>query len=143
MGLNAEEIEALMDEEFPQARALGWVIESVGDGRARVALDVAERHLRPGPSVSGPTLMALADTAMYFAVLGVIGREPLAVTTDLHMHFLRRCAGGALVAEAEILKQGRRLIVGLVHIAPAGGGPPVAHATVTYSVPPRAQASPG
>ncbi len=137
MGLSATEIEELMDQTFPQARRLGWKIDSIGDAGARLTLLVDEQHLRPGPSVSGPTLMALADTAMYFAVLGVVGREPLAVTTDLNMHFMRRFSKGVLAAEATIIKTGSRLIVGQVGIGPAEGGPLVAHATLTYSIPPR------
>jgi uncharacterized protein (TIGR00369 family) len=137
MGLSAAEIEELIDEEFPQARGLGWKLEHVDGERARVSLEVKARHLRPGPSVSGPTLMALADTAMYFAVLGAVGREPLAVTTSLEIHFMRRFVEGVLAAEAELLKVGKRLLVGRVSIGPDVGGPLVAHATVTYSVPPR------
>ncbi len=137
MGLCAAEIERLMDRVFPQARAVGWQLEHVSEGRARVLLPLTTQHLRPGPSVSGPTLMTLADTAMYFAVLATLGEEPLAVTTSLHIDFLRRMGEGVVAADAEILKLGRSLVVGRVIMSPADGGPPIAHASVTYSVPPR------
>ncbi|MBX3275657.1 MAG: PaaI family thioesterase [Sandaracinaceae bacterium] len=136
MGLDPAGIERLMDEHFPQARELGWEIVSVGDHAARLRLPIREAHLRPGPSVSGPTLMALADTAMYFALLGAIGPTLLAMTTSLNVNFMRGCAGGVLVADARLLKLGKRLAVGEVGIRAEGAPDLVAHATLTYSVPP-------
>lgn len=136
-GLSAADIERIVDESFPQARQLGWVIESVGGRAARLRLPIREDHLRPGPSVSGPTMMTLADTAMYFALLGEIGETLLAVTTNLNIHFLRGCPGGEIVADAKLLKVGRRLIVGEVSIREASSEDLLAHVTCTYSVPPR------
>lgn len=135
--MTAAEIERFVDETFPQARSLGWVIDAVAHRRATVRLPVADHHLRPGGTVSGPTLMALADTAMYFAVLASIGPVELAVTTNLNINFLRRPSPDHdVVADAEILKLGARLAVGQVTIASEGEDEPVAHATVTYSIPP-------
>jgi len=134
--MTAAEIDAFMDQVFPQARALGWTIDEVGDRRAVVRLPVGEHHLRPGDTVSGPTLMTLADTAMFFAVLATVGPVALAVTTHLGMDFLRRAGGGELVARADILKLGRRLAVGHVVIHADGEPEPVAQASVTYALPP-------
>lgn len=145
--MSPAEIERFVDETFPQARSLGWRIESTAHRRACVALPVLHDHLRPGGTVSGPTLMTLADTAMYFAVLASIGPVALTVTTSLSINFLRKPAGAELVAEAEILKLGARLAVGHVMIRnrdpaaaataedPSGDPTLVAHATVTYSIP--------
>ncbi len=136
-GLSVPDIERIIDESFPQARGLGWVLESVGDRAARLRLPIREEHLRPGPSVSGPTLMTLADTAMYFALLGEVGPTLLAVTTSLNINFLRGCPSGEVVADATLLKVGRRLVVGEVAMREAASGELLAHATLTYSMPPR------
>ncbi|MCB9594890.1 MAG: PaaI family thioesterase [Sandaracinaceae bacterium] len=111
--------------------------DSVGGGAARLRLPLRDGHLRPGPSVSGPTLMTLADTAIYFALLGELGPTLLAVTTNLNINFMRGCASGEIVADARLLKLGRRLAVGEVSIHPVGSDELIAHATVTYSIPPR------
>ena len=92
---------------------------------------------RPGGTLSGPVLMMLADVTMYIAVLASIGWVPLAVTTNLNINFLRKPAPGPLVADCTLLKLGRRLAVGAVRICCEGDAAPVAHATSTYSIPPR------
>lgn len=135
-GMTVEDIERTVDEAFPQARRLGWILDSVGGGAARLRLPLRDGHLRPGPSVSGPTLMTLADTAIYFALLGELGPKLLAVTTSLNINFMRGCAAGEIVADARLLKLGRRLAVGEVSIHPVGSDELIAHATVTYSIPP-------
>ena len=136
--MTAEEITVFLDREFPQLLEGGraYTIGAVGPGRAEMRLVAGERHLRPGGTVSGPTLMALADLAAYAAILAHIGPVALAVTTNLTINFLRRPPPGALVAEARLLKLGRRLAVVDVAIAPAAGGDVVAHAVTTYSIPP-------
>lgn len=136
--MTAQQIEQFMDQQFPQARGLGCTIESVGEGKACLRLAAEHRHLRPGDTVSGPTLMTLADTAMFFAILGELGPVALAVTTNLNINFLRRVGTGDLLAEAELLKLGKRLAVGAVHIKRADDNALVAHATLTYSLPPAA-----
>ncbi|MEO0322716.1 MAG: PaaI family thioesterase [Myxococcota bacterium] len=135
--LDAQDIVAFMDEVFPRANTLAS-IESLGAGRIVMALRMDEgsdRYLRPGGTLSGPTLMSLADTAMYFLVLSLVGREALAVTASLNMHFLRRPPAGPLRAEASMLKLGRRLAVGDVQLRSEGVAGPVAHATVSYALP--------
>ena len=93
-----------------------------------------ERHLRPGGTISGPTIFTLADLAFYQLTLSLIGPVPLAVTTQLNLSFMRRPDPGLLEATATMLKLGRRLAVGDVLIEGEEG--PVAHAQVTYSIPP-------
>ena len=112
-------------------------IESVGAKSARARFKVAKKHLRPGDTVSGPTLMALADVAMYAALLGEIGLVPLAVTTNLNINFLRKPAQKDVYGDAKLLKVGKRLAVGEVILYSEGDAEPVAHVTCTYSIPPR------
>jgi uncharacterized protein (TIGR00369 family) len=91
--------------------------------------------VRPGGTISGPTMMALADFAMYVAVLAAIGPVPLAVTINLNINFLRKPAPRDLVAEARLLKLGKRLAMGEITICSEGQSGPVAHVTSTYSIP--------
>ena len=112
-------------------------IETLGGKSARARFRVSKKHLRPGDTVSGPTLMALADVAMYAALLGEIGLVPLAVTTNLNINFLRKPAQRDVIGEAKLLKVGRRLAVGEVTLYSEGEAEPVAHVTCTYSIPPR------
>jgi uncharacterized protein (TIGR00369 family) len=101
-----------------------------------IMMTVNELSLRPGGTISGPTMMALADFAMYVAVLGGIGPVPLAVTINLNINFLRKPAQRDLLAEARLLRLGRRLATGEVTIRSDGEEKPVAHVTSTYSIPP-------
>lgn len=134
------ELSALLDREFPQIHVNGRVfsIASIGPGEAVLRLDPSDAHLRPGGTVSGPTLFALADLASYVAILAHIGPVALAVTTNLSINFLRKPPPGTLLARCEILKLGKRLAVAEVGIAPPTETALVAHATATYSIPPSA-----
>ncbi|MGX5776897.1 PaaI family thioesterase [Methylorubrum zatmanii] len=136
--MSLEETARFLDRDFPQMNAGGrhYHLESVGPLSARMRLDYHERHLRPGGTVSGPSMMALADYALYAAILANIGPVALAVTTSLNVNFLRRPGPAALIAECRLLKLGRRLAVGEVAIRSAGSEAIVCHATGTYSIPP-------
>jgi uncharacterized protein (TIGR00369 family) len=101
-------------------------------------LEIGERHLRPGGTVSGPVLMMLADTGVYLALLVRIGRVPLAVTSDLHIRFLRRPRPTVILAKARLLKLGRTLAVGEVRLYIEGDDELVAVASATYVIPPPA-----
>ncbi|WP_244607368.1 PaaI family thioesterase [Bosea sp. CS1GBMeth4] len=135
--MSAAEIEAYLDQVFPQLHYGGrtYVVEEVGPLYARMRCDYHERHLRPGGTISGPTMMALADLALYVAILAQIGPVALAVTTSLNYNFLRKPGQAALVAEARLLKLGRRLAVGEVRLYSQGETEMVCHATGTYSIP--------
>jgi uncharacterized protein (TIGR00369 family) len=135
--LSAAEIEAVLSAEFPQAYypGCGLFVERVDDGDVRVRRAFREEHLRPGGTISGPTMMELADFAMYVAVFSAIGRQPLAVTTNLNINFLRKPAQADLIADARLMKVGKRLAVGEVTLYSAGSDEPVAHVTSTYSIP--------
>lgn len=136
--MSAPEVSAYIDEVFPQIKANGddISVEAVSAGTARVRLHADDKHLRPGGTVSGPTLFMLADLAAYAVILAHIGRVALAVTTNLNINFLMKPEPGPLDATAMILKLGKRLVVTDIAIRDSGGEL-VAHATATYSIPPR------
>ena len=123
--------------EFPEAsHAVGdYEIEEFWHGGCRVRRRYHEQSLRPGGTVSGPIMMALADFTMYLAVLSAIGWVPLAVTTNLTINFLKSPAPRDLLAEARLFKLGKRLAVGEVGIRSDGDDDLVAHVTATYSIP--------
>lgn len=131
--MTAAAIEDFLDDVFPQR--LG-TIEGVDHMRATMSLAIEDEHLRPGACVSGPTIMALADVCLYVAILAQVGPEPMAVTSDLNCHFLRRARGDRdLIANARLLKLGRRLVVGEVQLFSAGDERPVALVSATYALP--------
>jgi uncharacterized protein (TIGR00369 family) len=131
--MSGEEIEAWFRSHWPEFSET-VVLEEAGSGRARIRLSVGRRHLRPGETVSGPTMMTLADTALYAALLATDGKATDAVTSQFSISFLRRPPRRDLLASAELLKAGRRLVVGEVRIF-GDDGTLVAHATVTYARP--------
>ena len=135
--LTRQELNGLLRAQFPEAsHAVGdYEIEEVRYGFCRVRRRHHELGLRPGGTVSGPVMMALADFTMYVAVLSAIGWVPLAVTTNLTINFLRKPGGRDLVAEARLIKLGKRLAVGEIGIRSDGEEDLVAHATSTYSIP--------
>lgn len=134
--MTIDALHEFMAEQFPQV-AEDFTIERLDENGVCVRLNVAERHLRPGGTVSGPSMFALADVAVYLAVLGRIGPKALAVTTNCSLDFMRKPAAGVdLLAECRLLKLGRVLAVGDVLIHSEGMEQPVARATMTYSLPP-------
>lgn len=138
-GMILAEIDAFLDREFPQVRGEGSVfsVEAVAPMYARARSVYHERQVRPGGTVSGPTIMALADLSLYVAILASAGPVMLAATTNLTFNFLRRPAPKDLLAECRLLRLGRRLAVGEVAIRSDGEEDLVAHATGTYVIPMR------
>ena len=135
--LSKEELERLLSAELPAMvnPHSGVSILEVRHGFCRVRQAFKPSSLRPGGTISGPTMMALADFAMYVGVLASIGPVPLAVTINLDINFLRKPAARDLIAECRLLKLGKRLAVGEVTIVSDGVEEPVAHVTSTYSIP--------
>lgn len=134
--MSAEELAQMARENVPLMGMLAMQVESVLPGAVTIRVPYRDAFIRPGGTVSGPVLMAVADFAMYGVVLSLIGRVDLAVTTNLSINFLRRPPPGDVVAKARILKLGRRLAVGEVYLH--GGDEEedlVAHVTSTYSIP--------
>lgn len=135
--MNAEEIDQFLAETFPQAR--GWTrITAIRPAQDELDLLLPFNHenLRPGGTISGPALMALADSAMYYLLLSKLGPVALAVTTSLHINFLRRPPAADVLATARLLKLGNKLAVGEVHMRTIEDGALVAQASVTYALPP-------
>jgi uncharacterized protein (TIGR00369 family) len=136
--MSPRELEEFIHLQFPSHDRKFVHIEKLGADFAQIRLPFHEGMLRPGDTVSGPTLMTLADTAMYVVVLAMIGPVALAVTTNLNINFLRKPRPADVIGRARLLKLGRRLAVGDVLMFSDGDDEPVAHATVTYSIPPGA-----
>ena len=134
-GMTADELNQFFVEAFPYGRAAN--IEHADGKTVRARYVASDAQLRPGGTVSGPTMMGLADTVMYALVLSAIGKVPLAVTTNLSINFLRKPELKPLIAEARMLKLGKALAVGDIIIRSEGSDDAVAHAVVTYSIPPR------
>ncbi|MGP3698427.1 PaaI family thioesterase [Rhodobacter sp. NSM] len=133
--LDAAELAAFLEKEFPEV-AGDFEVISAGQEVA-MRLKVGPQHLRPGGTVSGPSMFALADVAMYLAILSRIGPVKLAVTTNISMDFMRKPeAGRDLIGTARVLKLGRVLAVGDVLIRSAESGEVVARAGLTYAIPP-------
>jgi uncharacterized protein (TIGR00369 family) len=128
---------AYIDREFPQIHYGGRVyqIEAVGPMSARLRMVFHHHLVRPGGTISGPSLFALADLALYVAILAHIGPVGLAVTTNMTMNFLRKPEPGDLLGECRLLKLGRRLAVGNVLITAENSDAVLVQATGTYSIP--------
>jgi uncharacterized protein (TIGR00369 family) len=135
--MNAKELSAFLEREFPQMNSQGhrFLIEKTDSRTVWVRMKYSESSLRPGGTISGPAMFALADIAMYAAVLSRIGPEPLAVTTNLNINFLRKPQPGDMIAEATVLKLGKRLAFGAIALRGEGSDELAAHATSTYSIP--------
>ena len=134
--MDADEISAFVDTVFNQVRGQ-FSIEDVTENTMQVRMHVSEEHLRPGGTVSGPSMFALADVTAYFMTLAHIGPKALAVTTNCSIDFMRKPVAGAdLIAKAVLLKLGRQLSVTDVLIYSEGSERPVARASLTYSLPP-------
>jgi uncharacterized protein (TIGR00369 family) len=135
--MSAEEINAFLDSVFPQLNEGGkvFVVEDAAYGAGRLRMRYHQRLLRPGGTISGPSMFALADVAMYVAVLSAIGPRALAVTTSLNINFLRKPEPRDMIADARLLKLGKRLAVGDIALRSEGEEDLIAHATATYSIP--------
>jgi uncharacterized protein (TIGR00369 family) len=135
--MSVAELEKFLRVEFPQSFGSGDTTIERADGESCLLRQrYSERMLRPGGTISGPTLMALADCAMYVVLLSAIGPVGLAVTTNLNINFLRKGQPGQdVLAAAKILKLGKRLAVGEVTLLSGTSPDPVAHVTSTYSIP--------
>ena len=130
-----EEINQFLAAHFPQNKG---IVEQVGNRGATVRLPVGFDELRPGGTVSGPALTAVADLAIYVALFGELGITPLAVTTNMNINFLRKPASNRdILGVCKLLKVGKRLVVGEVTLYSEGDDEAVAHAVGTYSISPK------
>jgi uncharacterized protein (TIGR00369 family) len=134
--ITVEEFSTIIREEILWAHDMGIVTDQIGAGTAILRLPFRASMLRPGGTMAGPMMMALADACMYAVALSLIGTVKLAVTTNFNINFLFRAAPADLLAEGRSLKLGKRLLVMEVTVHSEGHSEPVAHATGTYSIPP-------
>ncbi|WP_171098926.1 PaaI family thioesterase [Ruegeria sp. HKCCD7255] len=141
LALNKEELTEYLAQVFPQVHQ-DFVVEALSEDQITMRLVVEERHLRPGGTVSGPSMFGLADVCVYSMVLARKGRQSLAVTTNSSLDFLRKPDGAKdMIAHCKLLKLGRSLAVGDVLIFSEGSDKPVARASMTYSIPPEGSAA--
>lgn len=138
--LSAQQLQQFLDKEFPQSNL---VIEAAGEMGSRIRLPMkdAAPYLRPGGTISGPTMMTMADTAMYMAIMAELGPVAMAVTTNLNINFISKPSPVDMIAEAELFKIGKRLALGEVRVYSEGKAEMVAHATCTYAIPESAASS--
>ena len=135
--MDAAALNAFLETEFPQV-AGDYIVDALSEDGLVARLRVGQGHLRPGGTVSGPSMFALADLAVYCAILSRIGPVGLAVTTNASIDFMRKpVAGVDLLAECRLLKLGRVLAVADVLIRSEGMTEPVARCSMTYSIPPK------
>ncbi len=135
--MTPDELNLFLDKEFPQIHANGrvFMVKSVSDGVITLRFTPGDAHLRPGGTVSGPSMFTLADLAAYAAILAHLGPVALAVTTNLNINFLRKPLLGDMHGICRILKMGKRLCVVSVDILSGPDKDLVAQATSTYSLP--------
>ena len=136
MMMDVAALETFLARDFPQVEG-AFTVEAVTEAGIRMRLNVGTEHLRPGGTVSGPSMFGLADVAVYLAILARIGPKALSVTTNASIDFMRKPAAGRdLICECRLLKLGRVLAVGDCLIYSDGETAPVARASLTYSIPP-------
>jgi len=135
--MSTSDLQDFLAREFPDIATLGIVVERVDDETITLRLPAEAAMIRPGGTISGPTMFSLADVTVWLLILAQIGPVALAVTTSVGMNFFRKPPPGDLVAEGELLKLGQRLAVGHVRLHAAGSRELVADASITYSIPPR------
>lgn len=135
--MTAQDMAVFLDESFEQVKG-DFIVQEVAPNALTVRLKVQDKHLRPGGTVSGPAMFALADVAAYLVTMAMIGPQALAVTTNCSIDFMRKPASGVdLIAKVRLLKLGKQLSVSDVLIYSEGVEAPVARASLTYAIPPQ------
>ena len=134
-GMTVDDLHRFIEREFPQMLRAGFEITRLDPHGLTVSLETGDRHLRPGGTISGPTLMTMADTGAYLLIMARLGPMALAVTSNLEIHFLRKPRPGLLHADCRVLKLGRRNAVLAVDLRSDQIAGSVAVATVTYALP--------
>jgi uncharacterized protein (TIGR00369 family) len=135
MELTAGEVDRFVAIEYPSVHGSGYRCEDIGDGFAVARWHYDPSVLRPGGLISGPTQFTLADLALWYLSFTIVGLKPMAVTSDVHITFLRPAKGGDLLARAELLRAGKSRISGQVRTWVDGApGRPVSHAVGAYGV---------
>ena len=137
LAMDKDALTQFLASDFSQVDGM-FTIESIGEMEAVIRLNVREEHLRPGGTVSGPSMFALADVSVYLAILAMIGPKALSVTTNCSIDFMRKPeAGRDILCHVRLLKLGRVLAVGDCLLFSEGSDQAVARASLTYSIPPK------
>jgi len=137
LAFNRDELQAYLEEVFAEVMDV-YCVETLTEDTVQMRLKVGAGDLRPGGTISGPSMFSLADVAVYAMVLARIGREALTVTTNASIDFMRKPEGGTdLIADCRLLKLGRALAVCDVLIRSEGSDRIVARSSMTYSIPPK------
>ncbi len=135
--MTVDELNAFLKQVFEQV-ADDFHVDHVGPGEVTMRLITSNKHLRPGGTISGPSMFGLVDVAAYVVTLAHIGPEALTVTTNCSIDFMRKPeAGVPLIAQARLLKLGKQLSVSDVLLFSEGKAEPVARASLTYAIPPK------
>jgi len=134
--MTVSDMNAFLESDFPEVCA-HYEIKELPSMGAIVGMPFNEGNLRPGGTISGPSMFELADITFYVATLAMIGPKALTVTTNASINFMRKPEPTGMWAEARILKLGKTLVVGDVLMYSDVIDKPVAHANITYSIPPR------
>ena len=134
--ITAEQLAQLAHDEVPFMQQIGMIVAEVESGAVTVKVPYREEFVRPGGTISGAVMMAVADFVMWGVVLSLVRPAHMAVTTNLNVNFLRRPMPGELIARGSILKLGKRLAVGEVSLYCGDDEDLVAHVTCTYALPP-------
>ena len=135
--LNAQEVSDYVHAVFSESDVYKWSVEELRPSEIVVAMETGSKDIRPGGTISGPTMFALADITAYLLVLAHVGKVALAVTTSLNINFLNKPEPGRLKADGRLIKLGKRLAVCEIWIKSGESETIVAQATATYSIPPR------
>ncbi len=142
MKLTAHEIEEIIRKGVPLAAKIGFKVDEVGSDHTVTRIPFNRGWVRPGGTISGPIIMSLADASMYAIILATLGREEMAVTSNININFLQRPLPEDLLATASLLKLGKRLAFCEVNIYSASTLDIVAHATGSYALPQNASRGP-
>lgn len=134
--MSPQQMNSFLAEHFPQLAGMNFKVKRADDKGIVISMAAEDRHLRPGGTVSGPSMVALADCAIWLAIMARLGPMAMAVTTNLNINFLRKPPPKEMIAKGKLLKLGKRLAVGEVTLFSGRDPDPVAHATMTYSIPP-------
>jgi uncharacterized protein (TIGR00369 family) len=138
--MTAKQLNLFLAEHFPQIAGMNFKVKRASAAGIVISMPPKDRHLRPGGTVSGPAMVALADCAIWLAIMARLGPMAMAVTTNLNINFLRKPPAAEIIAKGKLLKLGKRLAVGDVTLFSGRDPDPVAHATMTYSIPPDGRA---
>jgi len=143
--MTAAEVNDFLGQVYPELNGKDpdYHAIDVFPGGCSVRLEAGSRHIRPGGTVSGPSLFTLADIGGYVCVLTHAGADALSVTTNININFMRKAEPGPIDGVCRILKLGKSLMVFDIDIRNGSDGLTVAHATGTYSIPPKRTKTPG